>query len=144
MKWMINNLTTIIIATLIFLSLFCNRKVRLFSIFRKQFLVFRDARTNSKSMWDIMCFVVFPLITSILLVVKKDFLISNNTKQIMAQIFASVFAILTGFMTVLASRAKEGASEEEQKVAKETGVTIGSAALVSLWCTIISIIMIDY
>ena len=52
---------TIIAAALLIILMIGNRKVRLKSLLSKQIQVFRNARTNKISIWDLLCFIVFPI-----------------------------------------------------------------------------------
>lgn len=41
------------------MMLFGNRKVRVFSVFRRQLQIFKDARKEKISVWDIICFFLY-------------------------------------------------------------------------------------
>ena len=63
------NRTTLTIITLIILCLmlFFNKKVRVFNVLIKQLQVFKNAKTNKVSIWDIVCFIILPIILSIII-----------------------------------------------------------------------------
>ena len=142
MRWIIDNYMNVIIVLLLSIPLIFNKKVRVISIFKKQLYVFRDARTDAISIWDIICFLICPFILAILIVEQKGFVFSDTLKQILSQTYASIFAILTGFMTVIAGKKHVENNDIEKKVVNETGVAIGTAAIMAGICTIISLIMI--
>ena len=57
-----NSLYYITIIVIVCIMLLCNKKVRVFPILLKQLYVFKNAKTNKISLWDIMCFLFFPII----------------------------------------------------------------------------------
>lgn len=48
----------IVIFAIIAVMLFGNKKVRVFPLVKKQLQVFKNAKTNKISIWDIACFVI--------------------------------------------------------------------------------------
>ena len=44
---------------LVFIMLFCNRKVWLWAVLKEQISVFRNAKKEKVSLWDCLCFFVF-------------------------------------------------------------------------------------
>ena len=49
-----------IVAILLIMLLF-NRKVRLLALIKEQLMVFKNDKTKKISLWDLACFLVFPL-----------------------------------------------------------------------------------
>ena len=63
---------------LLCIMLFCNRKVRLWSLLIEQIRVFRNDKKKKISLWDCICFLVFPMVISLIFVYKLGFTINNN------------------------------------------------------------------
>lgn len=47
-------------AALVVVMLFFNRKVRLWAVLKEQIKVFKNAKKQRISLWDCLCFLVFP------------------------------------------------------------------------------------
>ena len=61
----------LVIATtvIILLMLFGNAKVRVFSVLVNQIKVFKNAKTEKLSWWDIVCFIIMPICLAIILTI---------------------------------------------------------------------------
>ena len=56
-----DNVWTMITVALLIILMIGNRKVHLILLFSKQVQVFKNAQNNKISVWDILCFIVFPI-----------------------------------------------------------------------------------
>lgn len=58
--------------------LFGNKKVRILSVLLKQIQVFKNAKTEKFSIWDIICFIIMPICLAIILVIGFECIIDDN------------------------------------------------------------------
>lgn len=132
---------TIIAAALLILLMVGNRKVRLISLLSKQIQVFKNARTNKISVWDILCFIVFPICLALILVYGLEICIDDTLSGILTTVFSLVFTVLFGFAAIIVGKL-DSKNELEKKVVEETFVSIMSATVLSLISVICSIIVV--
>lgn len=127
---------------LVIVMLFCNKKVRVYAVFAEQFKVFKNAREDKTSIWDVCCFVIMPLVLAVIIVFALGKPVDEDLASILTTVFSLVFTILFGFIAILVGRMDDTENNKiEQKVIKETFVSIISATLLSLCGTVISIIV---
>ena len=91
---------TIIAAALLIILMIGNRKVRLKSLLSKQIQVFRNARTNKISIWDLLCFIVFPICLALIVAYVLGICIDETLSGILTTVFSLVFTVLLGFYTM--------------------------------------------
>ena len=120
------------------MMLLFNKKVRVLGVFFEQFKVFRNAKTERLSIWDILCFTIFPWGLSAILMFALKIKIPNGLAEILATVFSLVFTILFGFAAILVGRIDSG-SDIERQIIHETFVSIIAATVLSLIVTILSI-----
>lgn len=137
---MIDTICTIA-AVLLILLMLGNRKVRLRSLLSKQVQVFRNARTNKASIWDLLCFIVFPICLAVLIVYKMNVCIDDTLGGILTTVFSLVFTVLFGFAAIIVGKL-DSKNDIEKEVVQETFVSIMSATVLSLISVIFSIIVI--
>ena len=137
---MIDTICTIA-AVLLILLMLGNRKVRLHSLLSKQLQVFRDARTSKASIWDLLCFIVFPICLAVLIVYKMNVCIDDTLGGILTTVFSLVFTVLFGFAAIIVGKL-DSKNDLEKKVVQETFVSIMTATILSLISVICSIIAI--
>lgn len=130
----------LLVLSIILVMLFGNKKVRVFSVFGEQFHVFKNAKTGKHSIWDITCFVILPIVLSVVFVTKLHLFVGVSLAELLTTVFAMVFTILFGFASILIGKIESSNSIEKQ-VAGETFVSIVTATLLSLIATIVSIII---
>lgn len=131
----------IIAAALLILLMIGNRKVRLISLFSKQIRVFKNARTNKVSVWDIFCFIVFPTCLALIVVYGLKICIDNTLSEILTTVFSLVFTVLFGFAAIIVGKL-DSKNELEKKVVEETFISIMSATILSLISVICSIVVV--
>ena len=124
------------------LMLFGNRKVCLWRVVKEQLLTFRNAKKKRFSPWDFICFILFPIVASLIIVYKLNFSINATLAGLLTTIFSIVFTVLFGFASVLISKI-ESDNKIESRVAGETFVSIVSSTILSLIATILSIILTE-
>lgn len=125
---------------LVFIMLFCNRKVWLWAVLKEQISVFRNAKKEKVSLWDCVCFFVFPWVVSYICTWKLNFVIEEDLADLLTTVFSIVFTVLFGFAAVMVSKI-DSDNKKEKQVAEETFVSIVSATLMSLIAAILSIIL---
>lgn len=124
----------------LFLILFCNKKVCIWLVVKEQFYVFKNAKTNRISVWDNLCFFIFPWIISFIFVYKLNLVVKNNLAELLTTVFSIIFTVLFGFASVMISKIDSNKKIEKQ-VAEETFVSIVSSTILSLFAAITSILI---
>ena len=124
-------------AALVVVMLFFNRNVRLCAVLKEQIKVFKNAKKQRISLWDCLCFLVFPWVFSYICVYQLDFVIEEELAQLLTTVFSIVFTVLFGFAAVMVGKIHK----TEKQVAEETFVSIVSANLMSLIAAILSIVL---
>lgn len=130
----------ILIAFLAIMMLFFNKKVNLIRLFIKQLKVFKNARTGKRSMWDIICFFVFPITISGLIVFALSFRVTTQLAETLTTVFSLVFTILFGFAAVIVEK-RESDTAKKKLVISETFVSIITSTSLSLFSAFISILL---
>lgn len=125
---------------LVFIMLFCNRKVWLWAVLKEQISVFRNAKKERVSLWDCLCFFVFPWVVSYICTCKLNFVIKVDLAELLTTVFSIVFTVLFGFAAVMVSKI-DSDNKKEKQVAEETFVSIVSATLMSLISAVLSILL---
>lgn len=125
---------------LVFIMLFCNRKVWLWAVLKEQISVFRNAKKEKVSLWDCLCFLVFPWVVSYICTCKLNFVIEDDLAELLTTVFSIVFTVLFGFAAVMVSKI-DSDNKREKQVAEETFVSIVSATLMSLISAVLSILL---
>lgn len=125
---------------LVFIMLFCNRKVWLWAVLKEQISVFRNAKKEKVSLWDCLCFFVFPWVVSYICTCKLNFVIKVDLAELLTTVFSIVFTVLFGFAAVMVSKI-DSDNKKEKQVAEETFVSIVSATLMSLISAVLSILL---
>lgn len=125
---------------LLCIMLFCNRKVRLWSLLIEQIRVFRNDKKKRISLWDCICFLGFPMVISPIFVYKLGFTINNNLAELLTTVFSIVFTVLFGFAAIMISKI-DSQNKTEKQVAEETFVSIVSSTILSLIAAVLSIVL---
>ncbi|MGX8711407.1 MAG: hypothetical protein ACQGTM_14320 [bacterium] len=126
---------------IIFIMLFANKKVRIFSVFIEQLQVFKNAKTNKLSPWDFVCFIFMPIGLATVITFGFQVIIDDELAGILTTVFSLVFTILFGFAAILIGKIDSKNCVEKQVVG-ETFISIVSATLLSLISAVLSIIII--
>lgn len=136
---MTNRFMLIIIAILILcIMLFGNRKVRVFSVLIKQLQVFKNAKTGKRSIWDVFCFIILPVVLAIIITCGIGSIINDKLAGTLTTVFAFVFTVLFGFATILIGKINSN-NKLEKQVVGETFVSIMTSNILSLIVAILSI-----
>jgi 4-amino-4-deoxy-L-arabinose transferase-like glycosyltransferase len=136
----IKNIWSVIAFILIFLMLFGNKKVRIFSVFIKQVQVFKNAKTAKFSPWDFACFLFMPIALAAVITFGFKAVIDDNLAGVLTTVFALVFTVLFGFAAILIGKI-DSKNAIEKQVVGETFISIVSATLLSLLSAVLSIII---
>jgi len=107
----------------------------------KQIHVFRNAKKNKISVWDIICFVVFPIILAAIISLGFGCVIDKNLAGVLTTVFAFVFTVLFGFAAILVGK-MDSSNAIERKVVGETFVSIMTSNILSLLSAVLSITII--
>lgn len=108
---------TIIILSIIALAtimIFFNKKVNLVRLFVRQIQVFKNAHTNKLSLWDLICFIISPIIISVLIVFGLQYQIDASLAETLTTVFSLVFTILFGFAAVIVERSESDNSKKQK------------------------------
>ena len=136
---MINKIIILIIAVLFILMIFFNKKVCLTQLFIKQIQVLKNDRTKKFSIWDLMRFIVFPIIISALITFGLSYQISVELAETLTTVFSLVFTILFGFAAVIVEKSVND-NPKKERVVSETFVSIVTSTVLSLFAAVISIL----
>lgn len=134
------NIWIFIVTALVFIMLFCNRKVWVWAVLKEQISVFRNAKKEKISLWDCLCFLFFPWVVSCICICELNFVIRVDLAELLTTVFSIVFTVLFGFAGVMVSKI-DSDNKKEKQVAEETFVSIVSATLMSLIADILSIVL---
>lgn len=123
------------------MMLFGNKKVRILSVLIKQLQVFKNAKTDKTSVWDIVCFIFFPIVLSVIITFGFGSIIDDTLAGVLTTVFAFVFTVLFGFAAILVGKL-DCDNEIEKQVVGETFVSIMTSNILSLITSILSIAII--
>ena len=123
------------------MMLFGNKKVRILSVLLKQLQVFKNAKTDKISVWDIVCFIFFPIVLSVIITFGFGSIIDDTLAGVLTTVFAFVFTVLFGFAAILVGKL-DCDNEIEKQVVGETFVSIMTSNILSLIASILSIAII--
>ncbi len=123
------------------MMLFGNKKVRILSVLIKQLQVFKNAKTDKISVWDIVCFIFFPIVLSVIITFGFGSIIDDTLAGVLTTVFAFVFTVLFGFAAILVGKL-DCDNEIEKQVVGETFVFIMTSNILSLIASILSIAII--
>lgn len=135
-----HNIWGIFVGILLFVMLFGNTKVRLTKIICEQIQVFENDKTKKFSFWDFFCFIIFPIVVAVVIVLKLKLIISVDLAELFTTVFSIIFTVLFGFAAILVAKI-DSKKELEKKVAEETFVSIITSTTLSLIAGVLSIVL---
>ena len=92
---MTNHIVLIVLAIVIVCVMFFgNKKVRVFPVLIKQLQVFKNAKTEKTSIWDILCFMLLPIALGIVIALGFGCVIDDGLAGVLTTVFAFVFTVL--------------------------------------------------
>lgn len=118
--------------------LFGNKKVRVLPVLLKQLQVFKNAKSNKISVWDITCFIFLPIALAVLIAIGFERVIDDGLAGVLTTVFAFVFTVLFGFAAILVGKLDSN-NEIEKQVVGETFVSIMTSNILSLISSVLSI-----
>ena len=139
---MLEKIASISVIVILICMLFLNPKVSIIKILIKQLLVFKNAKNEKISVWDLVCFIFAPIVLAILLVFILGYDISNSVASVLTTVYAFVFTVLFGFAAVLVGKI-DSKNELEKQVTEETFVSVLTSNILSLINAIASIILLN-
>ena len=128
---------TALVVVCILVMLF-NRKINVAKVLFEQLKVFRNNRTQKTSFWDILSFIICPILLSLIMVFWHEFYIDNELAQILTTSFSLIFTLMLAFETILVSK-KDSKNVVEKEVISQTFISVVSASIFSLTGIILSI-----
>ena len=131
---MLEKIASISVIVILICMLFLNPKVNIIKILIKQLSVFKNAKNEKISVWDLVCFIVAPIVLAILLVFILGYDISNSVASVLTTVYAFVFTVLFGFAAVLVGKIDSK---------NETFVSVLTSNILSLINAIASIILLN-
>lgn len=137
---MMNKIILLIIIVLFLIMMFFNKKVCLARLFKKQIEVLKNDKKKKFSKWDLMCFIVFPIVISALIVFGLSYQINVSLAETLTTVFSLVFTILFGFAAVIVEKSTSYDSKKG-RVIGETFVSIVTSTVLSLFATVVSILL---
>lgn len=135
-KWILIVASVIIL----FVMVLGNKKVRMFPLLISQIKVFKNAKTNKISIWDIICFVLMPVVLAVILTIGFGYRIDIVLAGVLTTVFAFVFTVLFGFAAILVGKI-DSENAIEKQVVGETFVSIMTTNILSLLAAILSIVL---
>ena len=130
-----------IIVVIVCVMLLGNKKVRVVPVLIKQLQIFKNANTNKISVWDIVCFIILPIVLAVLITVGLRYEIDDNLAEVLTTVFAFVFTVLFGFAAILVGKLDSN-NKIEKQVVGETFVSIMTSNILSLVSAALSIAII--
>ena len=115
-----------------------NRKINVVKVFVEQLKIFKNNRTQKVSFWDILSFIVCPLLLSLIMVTWYEFSIKKELAQILTTAFSLIFTLLLAFETILVGK-KNSTNEVEREVINQTFISAVSSSVFTLTGIILSI-----
>jgi len=115
-----------------------NRKISVAAVFIEQLKIFKDHRTKKISFWDILSFLICPILLSLIMVIWYEFSIEKELAQILTTAFSLVFTLLLAFETILVGKKNTG-NDIERAVVNQTFISAVSTSIFSLIGIILSI-----
>ena len=137
---MLEKIASISVIVILICMLFLNPKVNIIKFLIKQLSVFKN--DEKISVWDLVCFIVAPIVLAILLVFILGYDISNSVASVLTTVYAFVFTVLFGFAAVLVGKI-DSKNELEKQVTEETFVSVLTSNILSLINAIASIILLN-
>lgn len=134
-KW---EIIVVVILAVMFLG---NKKVRVYPILLEQIRVFKNAKTKRISPWDIVCFLIFPILLACIITLNMQLTIDEKLAEVFTTVFSLIFTILFGFAAILVGK-MDSKSEIERQVVGETFISIVSATLLSLLSAALSVVLL--
>lgn len=99
-----------------------NPKVQLFKIFSEQFKVYRNDKTNRVSIYDIITFLIIPIILATIVAFSLSYKELSEASEIIITVFSLVATLLLSFLAMLVD--KTTTNNKEKTLVKETFATI--------------------
>lgn len=101
----------------------------------------KNDHTQKISIWDLMCFVIFPISISALIVFGLHYQIDKDLANTLTPVFSLVFTILFGFAAVIMERSASENTKRKQEIS-ETFISVVTSTVLSLFAAVISIIQL--
>lgn len=126
------------IVIFLMITIIFNPKINGFYVLKKQFTVYRNDKTKKVSKFDIISFVVAPLILSVVFSIIIDFEFILESRDILTTVFSLVATILFSFLAMLVNKEK---NEKTGKVIEETYISISSTIEYSVFVVIMAFLL---
>lgn len=131
----------ILILSISVCAMLLNKKVNTSKVFLEQLKVFNNDKTQKISIYDIFCFILCPILLSVVIVLGYDFRINDEFAQSLITAFSLVFTLMLAFETILVGKKSSG-NEVEREVIKQTFISAVSTSILSLFGAILTIVLL--
>lgn len=99
-----------------------NPKIQVFKIFHEQLRIYKNDRTQKISLYDIVTFLLCPIILSILISLSLAYDSVLNSSDTIITVFSIVATLLLSFLALLVDKSTN--NDKEKMLVKQTFVTI--------------------
>ena len=128
---MLEKIASISVIVILICMLFLNPKVNIIKILIKQLSVFKNAKNEKISVWDLVCFIVAPIVLAILLVFILGYDISNSVASVLTTVYAFVFTVLS-LINAIASIILLNINEDSECVRNLVSAIIYSISFITI------------
>lgn len=112
-----------------------NPKVQLTKIFVEQFKVYTNDKTRKISPYDIVSFIVAPIVLSVIVALSLPYEEMSNASETIITVFSIVATLLLSFLALLVDKSTTNSKEKE--VVKQTFVTITVDIIYSIFVVVL-------
>ena len=125
-----------IVCTVILLVIVAlNPKVQLTRIFVEQFKVYTNDKTRKISLYDIVSFIVAPIVLSVIVALSLPYEEMSKASGTIITVFSIVATLLLSFLALLVDKSTTNSKEKE--VVKQTFVTITIDIIYSIFVVLL-------
>lgn len=112
-----------------------NPKVQLTKIFVEQFKVYTNDKTRKISPYDIVSFIVVPIVLSVIVALSLPYEKMSKASETIITVFSIVATLLLSFLALLVDKSTTNSKEKE--VVKQTFVTITIDIIYSIFVVLL-------
>ena len=112
-----------------------NPKVQLTKIFVEQFKVYTNDKTRKISPYDIVSFIVAPIVLSVIVALSLPYEEMSKASETIITVFSIVATLLLSFLALLVDKSTTNSKEKE--VVKQTFVTITIDIIYSIFVVLL-------
>ena len=125
----------IVCAVILLIIVALNPKVQLTKIFIEQFKVYKNDKTKSISPYDILCFLIIPIVLAVFVACSLSYDTITNASDTIITVFSIVATLLLSFLALLVDKSTTNKTEKE--LVKQTFVTITIDIIYSIFVVVL-------